>query len=354
MAYRVIQCGTGNVGRHSLRAIIERPDLELAGVRVYSGKKAGTDAGELVQGKPVGIAAVTTLDEVLQIPADCVNYAALGTTEDAGGQPIDEICTLLEHGYNVTSSALEFTIYPPSTPEPLRARLAKACEAGGSTYFGAGVNPGFTMDLWPVTMSRLSRRIDRIRMLESLDMRDYSSTSAMAFMGFGLAPDAPSPMDGMHSEAHNSPYYSSMLLVAEALRFQLDGYTYNREVGVATDDITTASGIIRRGQVAVTKVTCTGLVGGHEVLIQERVRRVCNDVRPEWAVGEFWEMDIDGDPSMHCHLDAKTESDSKRIVSLTVATAMVNAIPTICEASPGLKSVLDLPTWGGGLVSVPA
>jgi 2,4-diaminopentanoate dehydrogenase len=354
MAYRVIQCGTGNVGRHSLRAIIERPDLELAGVCVYSDKKAGVDAGELVGGEPVGIAAVKGLDALLQIPADCVNYAALGTTEDPDGRPIDEICTLLRHGYNVTSSALEFTIYPPSTPEHLRTRLEQACEEGGSTYFGAGVNPGFTMDLWPITMSRLSRRIDRIRMLESLDMRDYSSTSAMAFMGFGLDPDAPSPMDGMHSDPQTSPYYSSMLLVAEALRFQLDGYAYKREVGVATEDITTASGIIRRGQVAVTNVQCVGLVGGREVLIQERVRRVSDDVRPEWGTGEFWELDIDGDPSMHCHLDAKTESDSKRIVSLTVATAMVNAIPTVCEASPGLKSVLELPTWGGGLVSAVA
>jgi 4-hydroxy-tetrahydrodipicolinate reductase len=50
-------------------------------------------------------------------------------------------------------------------------------------------------------------------------------------------------------------------------------------------------------------------------------------------------------------LEASTEFDSKRIVSLTVATAVVNAIPTICEATPGVKSVLDLPTWGGGFVS---
>ena len=32
MSLRVIQFSTGNVGRHALRAIIERPDLELVGV----------------------------------------------------------------------------------------------------------------------------------------------------------------------------------------------------------------------------------------------------------------------------------------------------------------------------------
>lgn len=38
---RVIQYGTGNVGRHALRAIIERSDLELAGVRVFSPERWG-------------------------------------------------------------------------------------------------------------------------------------------------------------------------------------------------------------------------------------------------------------------------------------------------------------------------
>ena len=48
MVYRVIQWGTGNVGTHALRAIIERDDLELVGLRVYSPDKVGKDAGELV------------------------------------------------------------------------------------------------------------------------------------------------------------------------------------------------------------------------------------------------------------------------------------------------------------------
>jgi 4-hydroxy-tetrahydrodipicolinate reductase len=96
---------------------------------------------------------------------------------------------------------------------------------------------------------------------------------------------------------------------------------------------------------------CLGLVREKEVLVNEWVWRASDDVRPDWGLGEFWEMDIEGDPSMHCRVKAKTELDSKRIVSLTVATALVNAIPTVCDASPGMKSVLDLPTWGGGLVS---
>src|SRR5690606_36084345 len=102
-----------------------------------------------------------SVDEILAIEADCVNYNALGTTlEDPFGAPLDDICMLLSHGYNVTSSAIDFFIYPRSAPAEVQERLARACAEGNSTFFDSGVNPGFTMDLWPITMSRISRSID--------------------------------------------------------------------------------------------------------------------------------------------------------------------------------------------------
>lgn len=44
---RVVQWATGNVGLRSLRAIIEHPAMELAGVYVHAAAKAGQDAGTL-------------------------------------------------------------------------------------------------------------------------------------------------------------------------------------------------------------------------------------------------------------------------------------------------------------------
>ena len=49
MTSRVIQWGTGNVGRHALRAILGRPNLELVGLRVYNPEKGGKDAGQRVR-----------------------------------------------------------------------------------------------------------------------------------------------------------------------------------------------------------------------------------------------------------------------------------------------------------------
>jgi hypothetical protein len=58
MALRIIQWGTGAVGKEVLKGILDpRSGLELAGVRVYSDDKDGVDAGVLVGTDPVGVTA---------------------------------------------------------------------------------------------------------------------------------------------------------------------------------------------------------------------------------------------------------------------------------------------------------
>ena len=47
MSFRVVQWGTGNVGYHSLRHLIEHPDYELVGLHAHSPAKVGKDAGDI-------------------------------------------------------------------------------------------------------------------------------------------------------------------------------------------------------------------------------------------------------------------------------------------------------------------
>jgi 2,4-diaminopentanoate dehydrogenase len=349
---KVIQWGTGNVGTHALRSIIERDDLELVGLRVYNPDKVGRDAGEFVGAGPTGVLATDSVDEILAIDADCVNYNALGTTlDDPFGAPLDDICMLLSHGFNVTSSAIDFLIYPKSAPAAVQERLARACEEGRSTFFDSGVNPGFTMDLWPISMSRISRSIDQIRIRENLSMREYTSASAMGFMGFGQQPDEPSMLDWMHSDKDRSVFFSSLLMVADALRFELDDFRYEREVALAEVNFDIAFGPIKVGTIAVVKIAFIGISKGRDVLVNEFVWRVSDELRTDWGLGDRWTMTIEGDPTMDCIVEARTQLGAKRPTSLTVAMAPVNAIPTVVAATPGVKTVLDLPVWGGGQIT---
>jgi hypothetical protein len=172
---KVVQVATGTVGTLSLRAILGRRDMELAGLLVYDPAKAGRDAGLFVGDRPVGIEATDSFEEILALDADVVAYNALGETRDPEAA-LDQICRLLESGKNVCSTAVSVHIYPDIvTSTPLRQRLESACQRGGVSFHSTGINPGYMMDVWPITLTRLCRRIDTICLTEMVDMSRYTS-----------------------------------------------------------------------------------------------------------------------------------------------------------------------------------
>ena len=358
MTFRLIQWCTGNVGKHALRAIVERPDFELVGLRVYNFEKVGSDAGELLGRDRVGIVATDDTNEVLALDADCVCYTALGSTLESAEGPLDDICRLLASGKNVVSSAVEFHAYfrPglhwKSAGEHAFERLTAACAQGGTSFFHVGINPGFTMDLWPIALSRLSRRIDRITVTEIVDMGGYPSIHMVRdAIGFGLAPDQPSVVDQNNQDVYESAFYVSMRMVADAIGVEIDEVQYRREVAVTDHPLEIAAGTIEAGTVAAMKMVFDGYVAGRPLITLELVWRVSADVGAEWAQGASrWIVHVDGDPRIDSEITLATTTDAGRATSLAVATLLVNAVPSVVAAPPGLLDNLTIPLHGGGYV----
>ncbi len=358
MTYRIIQWGTGNVGKHALRTIVERPDYELVGLRVYNPDKVGKDAGELLGRDPLGVRATDDIDEIVAIEADCVCYTALGSTLEDKEGPLDDICRLLESGKNVVSSAVEYHAYfrpgvhLKGAGENAEARLRAACEQGGSSFFHVGINPGFAMDLWPITLSRVCRRIDKITATEIVDMTRYTSIHMVRdAIGFGVPPDQPVPVDAHNQDVYESAYYISMRMLADAIGIELDEVRYHREVATTDHAFEIAAGTIEAGTVAAMKFVFDGIVGDRPVISLQVVWRVSDEVAPEWPRGDSrWLLHIDGDPIVDSEFVMATEEDAGRAVSLSVATLCLNAVPTIVQAAPGLLDNLTLPLHGGGYV----
>ena len=355
MAYRIIQWGTGNVGKHGLRLIVERPDFELAGVRVYNPDKVGLDAGDLLGVSSTGILATDDVDAILALDADCVAYSPLGGVLDGGTQALDDITRLLESGKNVVSSAVEEHAYfrPDirlKKAEGAEERLAEACRKGGTSFFHIGINPGFTMDAWPISLSRLCRRIDHMRVTEIVDMSRYDSAHMVrTVIGFGLSPDAPSPIDAGMGDVYQCPFYLCLRMIADSIGVTLDDVRYSRETAVTDHPLEIAVGTIEAGTVAATKFQLEGILNGRPIITLEWVWRVNDEVAPEWPNGDArWLLHIDGDPAMKSEIVLTTNEDANRATSLAVATLVANAIPTVCRAEPGVLDNLVLPPHGGG------
>ena len=97
MTYKVVQWATGIHGRLALRGILDHPDMELVGVKVYSDDKHGMDAGQLCGRPDTGVKATNKIEEILALEADCVVYMPLLAN-------LKEVIPLLESGKSVITS----------------------------------------------------------------------------------------------------------------------------------------------------------------------------------------------------------------------------------------------------------
>jgi len=346
VAYRVIQWGTGNVGLFSLRCIIEHPETELVGVCVHSDAKAGKDAGELCGLPPVGVRATTDADAILALDADCVCYTA--TADLRPFEAAQDICRILAAGKNVVSSSIVPLVHPKSFLPDLRDELAAACRTGGSSFFTSGIDPGFANDVLPLTITGLCGSWQEVRVLEIINYATYNQPQVLFdTMGFGK------PMDDtpllLTPGTLEFAWGGSVRLLAEGLGVELDTIRATYEKRPALKPIRIGAHTVAPGTLAAMRFEVQGIVDGRAAIVIEHVTRLDDDVAPEWPTGNgSYRVIVSGFPKMRCELEFEDEHGDHAVggVILT-ATRLINAVPAVCEAAPGLLSALDLPLITG-------
>ena len=339
MAYRVVQWGTGAVGVEAIRGILDRPDLELAAVKVYSDEKVGRDAGDLVGRDPVGVFAAKDVDTA---GVDAVLYAPRNPD-------VAEAAAILASGVNLVTTAFAFH---PARMEPVaREALRQACAAGHSSLHGTGLNPGNLGVVVPIALSGMSRSIDHIKVQERADWSVYDSVEiTFDQMCFGSPPDEVTPdVDGLRFTSEL--FQQQVWLLGDALGLGVDRVSTELEVIPAGVDRDICGRTLRAGTVAGQHWRWTGHRAGTSVVEVETLWTVGEPQPKHWPAPQHgWTITIEGTPSMQAHLMtlATFRRDvplAEHVRSASVATAMqaVNAVPAVCDAAPGFVTMADLP-----------
>jgi 2,4-diaminopentanoate dehydrogenase len=354
--YRVVQWGTGNVGRHAIAGIDARPDLELVGVWVSSPDKVGRDAGDLAGlGRPLGVTATGDVDEVLGLRPDCVVDAAMA--DDRLDDALADLQRLLRAGVDVVASGPVFLQFPDGVvPAEMVDPVRAAAVEGGSSLWVNGVDPGFANDVLPLVLTGVSERIDEVRCYEILDYATYDNPAVIFdIMGFGRPlDDVPMLLQpGILAMA----WGSVVRQLAAGLDVDLDDELSERfERLPAPEKFDVACGTIEKGTAAALRFEVVGTRGGRPVVALEHVTRLRPDLGPDWpqpAGAGCYRVRVSGEPCYTLDLEL-LGSDGDHNTAGLKATAMrlVNAIPAVVAAPPGLLTALDLPlVTGRGLVS---
>ncbi|MBW1901473.1 MAG: dihydrodipicolinate reductase [Deltaproteobacteria bacterium] len=346
MTYRVIQWTTGNVGFHALRAIIHHPDLELMGVFAHSHEKIGRDAGGICGIDPVGVKATDDAESLLSSNADCVSYMAIGETRPR--ETVEDLCRILESGKNVVSTSLVSLQYPPFAHRGIRERLESACQKGGTSLYTSGIDPGFSGDTLPLTLMSLCERVDSVRVMELFNYHSYDDWEFTGeYFGFGKPPDYNAPI--FFPGVLKWGWGGIVTMVADALGVELEEIREIHERAVAKETFHTTMAHVEKGTVAAVRFQVQGIVKGRPAIVAEHVNRLRDDVAPEWpsppdGKDSCYRVVIDGSPSLKCELEIEGYDGDHNTGGVT-ATAMrvINAIPAVCAAPPGMLSTLDLP-----------
>ncbi|MCB1705844.1 MAG: hypothetical protein KDI17_13330 [Halioglobus sp.] len=351
MALKIIVWGTGNVGRPAIRAVLSHSDLELVGVIVASSDKVGVDAGVIAGVGDTGVIATDDWRAVLAAGADAVVYTATADTRPV--EAMADLLACLEAGINVVSSAFYAFLHPASSPEEALQPVTAACARSGASLFVSGIDPGWVMDMLPVVLSGAVSGIREIRTREIFNYALYDQPSVVReVIGFGGAMDALPMM--LHDFAIELVWAPMVRLVGEALGapvekvdIRVERLPLERTVEVA------GMGTFEAGTQGAFRFEVLGYHGGQPRYVLEHVTRIDDECAPHWPYppqGQgCHQVLISGDPDLHVsvHAEDHFEPGVAGGGNASAASWIVNALPGVCGAKPGIVTVLDLPRITG-------
>jgi len=334
----VIQWATGTVGIHAVPAIVHHPDLELAGLWVHSDDKAGRDAGELCGIDPVGVTATQDVEALLALDADCICYTAHSDVRP--GEVVDDICRMLASGKNVVNTSFVALLYPEQAG--FHDQLQAACLEGGTSFFTSGIDPGYGNAGVTIGALGLCSEVRTVRMMEIVNYATWDNPFTMfEIMGFGKADPAQSLL--LSPGSTTMAWGPVVALVAKSMGLELDEITEAHEILLADEDVTIASGVVEAGTISGMRFEIKGVVAGEERVVVEHVTRLRDGDAPHWPQGEGYRILVEGEPHVKVEVSVSSDlGDHNHAGCLATAMHVVNAIPAVVAADPGVLTLLDL------------
>ena len=322
MALRVVQFGLGPIGRACARLVQSRPALDLVGALDL--EAVGQDLGEVLGG---GAAGVAVRDDAEAALAAWRPDVVLHTTASFLDRIEDQLAVCIAAGAHVVSSSEEL-VWPFRRDPGFSERVDAAARRAGVGVVGTGVNPGFVMDLLPVVLSTACVTVDRVDVSRSVDAGRRRGPLQRK-VGAGLSEAAFREREAAGGFGHIGMVESAYVLAAG---LGWDDAEVEETFGphLAEADHETEHARVPAGSVAGIHQTATVRQGG-------AVRATLTLTMAVGAPDED-RVRIAGDPGLDVVVQGGTFGDTA-----TVA-ALVNAVPRVAAARPGLRTVLDLPT----------
>ena len=319
-----VHVGIGPLGQMVLRYTVERGCFNIVGAVDPDSEKAGKDLGQLCGIDPLGITIRDNLAEAIN--GQSVDVALVTTVSSivALESQVDELASAK---LNIVSTCEEL-FFPWNTNPEVAKRIDEVCRQNGVACVGTGVNPGYLMDLLPTVLSGLCQDVEKVEVWRIQD----ASVRRIPFqqkIGAGLTLEEFEVKKKAGTLRHVG-LPESVDFIAEKLGWKLDRNTESLEPVIAESQIDSGYKPISKGMACGVHQVGRGFVGEQEVIT----------LNFKAAVGEpesYDQVHIDGEPGIKSRISGGVNGD------IATCAITLNAVRSILQASPGLKTMGQIP-----------
>lgn len=323
---KVAHAGVGPVGCRVIDLILRRSNLELVGVIDADEKKVGQPLEEFVAGaRGLGLSIEKDTTECIKrsgaqvLTHTTVSYLPLC---------IDHLREIARTGVAMVSSTEEL-LYPWLRHPKWSMELDALCKENASRMLGTGVNPGFVMDLLPVVCAIPCEQVRSVKAERVVDAATRRGPLQRK-VGAGITTEEFAKRVAGGRFGHVG-YCESGALLAAGMGWSLESVSESIEPMIADRRIKTDFVEVEPGQVTGIHQTVRGVVGGDEVIHLDLKMYVG---APDPHDG----FELDSDPPIAWRSERGVAGDP------ATASILVNSVDRILATTPGVKTVLDLPT----------
>jgi 4-hydroxy-tetrahydrodipicolinate reductase len=326
MAIRVLHVGLGPVGAGIARQVANRKGFLLVGGIDIDPAKAGHDVGEII-----GLGRQTRLKVVLE-PAKAIKSARPHVVVLATGSTLKSVFPQIEQIVKSRVpiiSTTEELAYPTDRNQRLWKRLDALAQRARVAVLGTGINPGFVMDVLPLVLTTPCERVDSIVVNRVMDARARRLPFQQK-IGAGLTREqfAAQVADG---SVRHVGFEQSIRMMADALGWRLDRITEEIKPKMAETTVSSEFLAVDAGYVSGIVQDAIGYRKGQAVI---RLHLEAYLGAPESTDSIL----IEGSPRLSVTIPGGIHGDTG------TASVIVNSIPRLLTAKPGLRTMRDLQT----------
>ncbi len=325
MNIRVMHVGLGPIGAAVVRQVAARKGFQIVAAVDIDSNKVGRDLGDVVElGRKTRVRVTPDLGKTIK--ASKPDVVVLCTSSSLK-RVLPQFEEVLKHRVPIVSTTEELS-YPAPYNRRLAKRLDEAARKAKVAVLGTGVNPGFTMDALPITLTGVCERVDRIEVQRVQDAR-VRRLPFQQKIGCGLT-TAQFQKKVDEGTVRHVGLSESIQMIADAMGWKLDRITDDIQPKIADRTVESEYLAVDSGYVCGIIQDGIGYVNGSPLVTLHMEAYL-------GAPESFDSVLIEGSPRIYSKVAGGVHGD------VATASITVNSIPKVVAAPPGLRTMRDMP-----------